>query len=290
MTGVAALVTQAPSDDGNVAPANRKGHGGPAAWCRCLRRGTCEDSCYSTKVMPIVPTETVATKQPSEPMPVEAEIAVLETPADLPPQEGMNIGRKTLVLDLDETLVHSSFSKIRKPDIVITIELDGEHHEVYVAKRPGVDEFLVRVAQIYEVVVYTASMAKYANPLLDKLDTHGVVTHRLFREACTRVAAGYAKDMSKLGRPLQDVIIIDNSPTCYSLQPDNGIPIKTWRDDASDRELVDLTPILAALAEVKDIPAVLRQLAWAADEEEHAEDTKKSRRKEEKKEERQRSR
>lgn len=188
-------------------------------------------------------------------------------PGQLGPQTGPNIGRKTLVLDLDETLVHSSFRQINNADIIIAVEIEGEHHQVYVRKRPGCDEFLVRVAQLYEIVIYTASMSKYASPLLDKLDKSGVCTWRLYREACTRLAAGYVKDLSRLGRDLKHVIIIDNSPVCYSLQPDNAIPIQTWRDDVRDRELLDLIPILISLAEVDDIPQVLRQIIWAADDE-----------------------
>eukprot|EP00747_Dinoflagellata_sp_TGD_P167394 gnl/TRDRNA2_/TRDRNA2_191743_c0_seq1.p1 gnl/TRDRNA2_/TRDRNA2_191743_c0~~gnl/TRDRNA2_/TRDRNA2_191743_c0_seq1.p1 ORF type:complete len:358 (-),score=64.62 gnl/TRDRNA2_/TRDRNA2_191743_c0_seq1:142-1215(-) len=183
---------------------------------------------------------------------------------DLPVQTGKYVGRKTLVVDLDETLVHSSFRCGTTHDILITVELEGEQHHVFVRKRPGVDDFLIRVAELYEVVVYTASMATYANPLLDKLDQNNVVAHRLFREACTRSTSGYVKDLSKLGRPLNHVIIIDNSPTCYSLQPYNAIPIKTWRDDPNDRELIDLIPILIALADVDDIPLVLKEVMWAA--------------------------
>merc|ERR1719158_1571121 len=110
-------------------------------------------------------------------------------------------------------------------------------------------------------------MAKYANPLMDQLDTSNSVCFRLFREACTRQAGGYVKDLSRLGRDLKHVIIIDNSPICYALQPDNAIPIQTWRDDVRDRELLDLIPILISLAEVDDIPQVLRQIIWAADDE-----------------------
>lgn len=191
---------------------------------------------------------------------------------DEPPQLGVqsskNTGRKTLVLDLDETLVHSSFRVVQSADITITVELEGEHHRVYVRKRPGVDEFLIRMAQIYEVVVYTASMAKYANPLLDELDKSRTVDWRLFREACTRQSNGYLKDLSRLGRDLKHVIIIDNSPLCYALQPDNAIPIRTWRDDPTDRELVDLIPILYSLADVEDIPVVLKQIVWEPDEDE----------------------
>jgi len=185
----------------------------------------------------------------------------------LGPQAGPNTGRKTLVLDLDETLVHSSFRVVQNADIVISVEIEGENHAVYVRKRPGCDEFLVRVAELYEVVIYTASMSKYASPLLDELDKSGVCHWRLYREACTRLTQGYVKDLSRLGRDLRSVIIIDNSPICYSLQPDNAIPIQTWRDDIHDRELLDLIPILISLAEVDDIPQVLRQIIWSADDE-----------------------
>merc|ERR1712226_1241847 len=96
---------------------------------------------------------------------------------------------------------------------------------------------------------------------------HHVCDFRLFREACTRYPNGYVKDLSKLGRDLKDVIIIDNSPICYALQPANAIPIKTWRNDMNDRELLDLIPILYSLADVEDIPMVLRQIIWTEDDE-----------------------
>mmetsp|Transcript_114767 Transcript_114767/g.244932 ORF Transcript_114767/g.244932 Transcript_114767/m.244932 type:complete len:355 (-) Transcript_114767:112-1176(-) len=200
-----------------------------------------------------------------EPMTLDTEF--FECPGQLGPQTGSDIGKKTLVLDLDETLVHSSFRVIPTADIIITVELEGERHRVFVRKRPGVDEFLLQMAKLYEVVVYTASMAKYANPLLDDLDKQGLVSWRLFREACTRQTHGYVKDLSKLGRNLKNVIIIDNSPMCYSWQRENAIPIKTWRDDMSDHDLYDLIPILSSLAEVHDIPLILRQIVWTPDQE-----------------------
>jgi RNA polymerase II subunit A small phosphatase-like protein len=188
-------------------------------------------------------------------------------PPQLGPQTGKNIGRPTLVLDLDETLVHSSFRVVPGAHIVISVEIEGENHQVYVRIRPGCDEFLLRMAELYEIVIYTASMSKYANPLLDKLDKANVSAWRLFREACTRLSSGYVKDLSRLGRDLKRTIIIDNSPVCYSLQPDNAIPIQTWKDDINDRELLDLVPILTSLAEVDDIPVVLRQIVWGGDDE-----------------------
>lgn len=212
------------------------------------------------------PAATPSAAAPAAPLEPDQVTAAPEREAShLGPQVGKNVGRKTLVLDLDETLVHSSVRAVPNADIVITVELEGENHHVYVRKRPGVDEFLLQAAVHYEIVVYTASMAKYANPLLDELDQSGVISWRLFREACTRYSGGYVKDLSRLGRDLRHVIILDNSPTCYALQPDNAIPIKTWKDDMSDRELLDLIPILNSLAGVDDVPFVLRQIVWAAD-------------------------
>ncbi|KAI3482077.1 hypothetical protein L1887_55207 [Cichorium endivia] len=93
-------------------------------------------------------------------------------------------GRKCLVLDLDETLVHSSFKMIQNADFIVPVEIDGTVHNVYVIKRPGVDEFMRQMGEIYEVVVFTASLSKYADPVLDMLDIHHAVRHRLFRESC----------------------------------------------------------------------------------------------------------
>ncbi len=70
-------------------------------------------------------------------------------------------------------------------------------------------EFLERMAKIYELVIFTASLSPYANPLIDQLDTRRMVTYRLFREHCTLVNGMFVKDMKKLGRDLKDVIILD---------------------------------------------------------------------------------
>jgi len=95
--------------------------------------------------------------------------------APMPPEMK---GRKTLVLDLDETLVHSSFRPVPGPDFIISIELDGVTHRVYVQKRPGVDHFLEEMGSKFEVVVFTASLDKYANPVLDILDPKGFISIR----------------------------------------------------------------------------------------------------------------
>ncbi|KAF8813603.1 NIF-domain-containing protein [Phlegmacium glaucopus] len=175
----------------------------------------------------------------------------------LPPISPHHAGRKCLVLDLDETLVHSSFKSISQADYVVPVEIEYHWHNVYVIKRPGVDNFLKKMGEIYEVVVFTASLSKYADPVLDKLDIHQVVSHRLFRESCYNHKGNYVKDLSQLGRPIADTIILDNSPASYIFHPNNAVPVSSWFNDPHDTELTDLVPFLADLSTVQDVRGIL---------------------------------
>jgi len=171
----------------------------------------------------------------------------------LPPPCSRDIGKKTLVLDLDETLVHSSFKPIEKADFVISVEIETQIHDIYVLKRPGVDEFLRKMGDLFEVVIFTASLATYADPVLDLLDKNGVIRARLFREACQSHGGNYVKDLSKLGRTLKSILIVDNSPFSYQWHKDNAIPCESWFDDQNDRQLENLTPLLLELASEDDV-------------------------------------
>ncbi|KAF9562794.1 NIF-domain-containing protein [Agrocybe pediades] len=175
----------------------------------------------------------------------------------LPPISPQHAGRKCLVLDLDETLVHSSFKSISQADYVVPVEIEYNWHNVYVIKRPGVDNFLKKMGEIYEIVVFTASLSKYADPVLDRLDIHQVVSHRLFRESCYNHKGNYVKDLSQLGRPIADTIILDNSPASYIFHPNNAVPVSSWFNDPHDTELTDLVPFLADLSTVDDVRGIL---------------------------------
>lgn len=173
----------------------------------------------------------------------------------LPPKSNDNKNKKTLILDLDETLVHSGFTIVpnHPPDITINVEIENKIHNVYILVRPGAEEFLEKMSKIFEIVIFTASLSKYANPLLDKLDSKKLCSFRLFREHCSFINNAYVKDLKKLGRDMKDVIIVDNSPVTYSLNVENGFPIKTWIDDVTDRELIKIIPILEYLSKVNDV-------------------------------------
>jgi len=170
--------------------------------------------------------------------------------------------KKCLVLDLDETLVHSSFKPIPDADFKIEINLEGTIHRVYVRKRPFVDKFLEDVGKKWEVVIFTASLAKYADPLLDILDRGKVVSTRLFREGCVQHYGNYVKDLTHLGRPLKECVIVDNSPFSYMFQPNNAIPITSWFNDRNDRQLEGLMPYLDKLLKSDDFPSILEKKEW----------------------------
>lgn len=159
----------------------------------------------------------------------------------------------TLVLDLDETLVHSSFVPMPDADFSIPLQMEGQTHMVYVRKRPSVDKFLKAVTQWYEVIVFTASLSLYANPVMDMLDAQGLVHGRLYREHCVMYGECYVKDIGKLGRDIKKTIIIDNSPLSYVLQPENAFPINGFTDDMNDRELDKTLSLLEKARHLHDV-------------------------------------
>ena len=169
--------------------------------------------------------------------------------------------KKTLVLDLDETLVHSQFLPFSiQSDVILKIDIENQTHDIHVLIRPGVQTFLQRLSKLYEIVIFTASVSKYAEPLLDILDKENYCSFRLFREHCTLMGMTYIKDLNKLGRDLKDVIIVDNSPLSYSFNKENGIPILTWFSDKNDKELDYLLPILEFLSGVNDVRNYIKDI------------------------------
>ncbi|BDA50692.1 probable CTD small phosphatase-like protein 2 at N-terminal half [Coccomyxa sp. Obi] len=182
----------------------------------------------------------------------------------LPPQRPGPDGRarKTLVLDLDHTLIRSTLFNPAKPakgsrEVFVT----GDGARTSFERRPHLAHFLATVSALFEVAVFTAGSQSYAGPLLDILDPdHTTFEHRLFRDSCLRVPShsqpGLAflmKDMSTLGRDLSSTIIVDNTPTVFGYQLNNGIPIASWYEDSSDCELLHLLPFLAELAVAEDV-------------------------------------
>lgn len=182
-------------------------------------------------------------------------------PKYLPEKSSILSKKKTLILDLDETLVHSALKPFKtQPDMILTIPFEQNKQTVYVLKRPHVDEFLETVSKMFEIVIFTAGIQDYANPLLDKLDKSKYIKYRLFREHCTVCNRLYIKDLNTIGRDLKDTIIIDNNPISFAFNKDNGIPILTWHTNPYDNELMKLIPLLIYLTKVDDVRNVIRNV------------------------------
>ncbi|KAH8254457.1 hypothetical protein KR032_010182 [Drosophila birchii] len=183
------------------------------------------------------------------------------------------VGRKTLVLDLDETLVHSCYIDPETHDEVgcsqipvkavadyrINVAIDDNSVIPFrVFKRPHVDKFLSLVSKWYDLVIYTASLEVYASKVVDLLDGgRELLTRRLYRQHCHSTTALFTKDLTLISEDLRGVFIIDNSPNAYIYFPYNALPIKSFIYDPDDRELLKLLPFLDALRFTKDVRSVL---------------------------------
>jgi Dullard-like phosphatase family protein len=122
------------------------------------------------------------------------------------------------------------------------------------------------MGELYEIVVFTASLSKYADPVLDLLDVHKVVHHRLFRESCSCFKGSYVKDMGRMGRDLTKIMILDNSPHSYAFNPENAVPCESWFNDYEDTELNELIAVFEQLADssVEDVMAALEKMKISA--------------------------
>lgn len=90
------------------------------------------------------------------------------------------------------------------------------------------------LAEYYEIIVFTTSMEGYAR---EATRSFKGIDHLFFRQHAVRVKNGLAKDLARLGRDLSKVIIIDDMPSNFRFQHDNGIMIKAWRGETEDTEL-----------------------------------------------------
>jgi RNA polymerase II subunit A small phosphatase-like protein len=171
----------------------------------------------------------------------------------MPPPAGDDVRKICLVLDLDETLIHSCFAPISRPDLHFTFGEEENEQAVFVLVRPGAQQFLRELGDLYELVVFTASIRPYADRVVDFIDPERLVKFRLYRDSCTDFGGSFVKDLSRLNRKLERIIIVDNTPRAYGLHPYNAIPISTWFDDPQDKALFQLLYLLKNSYRVRNV-------------------------------------
>lgn len=167
----------------------------------------------------------------------------------------------SLVLDLDETLVHCSLKPLNDAAVVFPITFCESNFCVFVRLRPHLYTFLERLSRSFEIILFTASRKVYADKLLNILDPEKkLVRHRLFREHCRQEGNTFVKDLSILGRDLSRTIIVDNALQSFAFQIDNGIPIESWFHRKDDKELLKLMPFLESIPKAgRDVREILRE-------------------------------
>ncbi|CAM9562056.1 unnamed protein product [Choristocarpus tenellus] len=186
-------------------------------------------------------------------------------------------GRLTVVLDMDECLLHSKFhgpgaaseayrQLEDRPDDVNDVNSfwvaldDGDTAQVN--KRPGLDGFLAALARDYNTIVFTAAMPDYAGPVLDYIDPKGELFHqRLYRNSCRQVKGAFLKDLTVVGAECGDlsrIVLVDNNPLSFICQPTNGILVASFYDDPNDSALASVLQLIRHLDQAKDVRPFLK--------------------------------
>ncbi|TVY73396.1 Nuclear envelope morphology protein [Lachnellula suecica] len=238
------------------------------------------------------------TKYPRAPVPPRPLIPARQPSYTIPDPPSGRLIQKTLILDLDETLIHSMAKGGRTSSgHMVEVKLNnlvsadgsstlGPQHPIlyYVHKRPHCDDFLRRICKWYKLVIFTASVQEYADPVIDLLEVERkFFSGRYYRQHCTFRHGAFIKDLSSVEPDLSKVMILDNSPLSYMFhqgqysthfsfsQPkfniqeikdvnnktDNAIPIEGWINDPTDNDLLHLVPLLEGLQYATDVRSFL---------------------------------
>ena len=184
-----------------------------------------------------------------------------------------------VVLDMDECLIHSQFLqgpgakyahqvKRTSGDSLETSTVDTfsirlpDGENVRVHERPYLHDFLQSVSEKYETHIFTAAMEVYAKPVLKMLDPHGkIFTGCWYRESCTLDSdvGAYVKklDFEWGGDQLKRTVLVDNNPLSFLANPDNGILVSSFYNDAKDTTLPAVLELLEELDSEEDVRPIL---------------------------------
>ncbi|PIA18717.1 HAD-like protein [Coemansia reversa NRRL 1564] len=135
----------------------------------------------------------------------------------------------TLVLNLDDMLIHMDWSK---------------EHGWRIAKRPGLDHFLAYMASMYEVVIFSSQPSHSAMLVLDRLDPLEFAPHRLYKDHMRNIDGKNYKDLTTINRDMSKVIMIDTDPEAFKMQPNNGVLGRPFYGDPGDNWIEQITEFL----------------------------------------------
>ena len=165
--------------------------------------------------------------------------------------------KKTLILDLDETLIHSCTFPPH-PSVKYFKHLSMNF---YIFKRPGLEQFLQYVKNEFDLFIYTYSEEDYANPILNEICPFIDKQHRLFRDSCSIETGKVFKDIEMLERPNEDIIILDDNPSILRSFPSNTLQIEKWTGNPNDDLLISwVIPLLEQCKISNDVREIITPL------------------------------
>lgn len=173
--------------------------------------------------------------------------------------------RKILVLDLDETLIHT-FDQ-NPPDDCVCVNasiFNQTERTIHFKVRPYCYEFLHKMSKYYELCVFTAGHSTYANPIINYLDPScSLFKQRFFNDSCTQISQFMLKNLNILNCNLKDIVIVDNTALCFGFQKENGVPVVCYNGESTDIELIGLARFLVHLSGCDDVRLeIMRHFKW----------------------------
>jgi len=166
---------------------------------------------------------------------------------------------KLLILDLDETLIFGTEEELGAPP-------DFRVGAFYIYERPHVREFLSFCSEHYRIAVWSTGSEGYVRQVLAALTDGGDPFAFVWsRNRCTLKGLGddgelcWLKDLKKvrkLGWPLEQVLMLEDTPQNLARHYGNLIPIRPFRGDQDDVELKQIMPFLLKLKDAENVRCI----------------------------------
>lgn len=193
---------------------------------------------------------------------------------------GPKLKQKLLILDMDETMLHTNFFTNKPGEqetpaglqvvngvleftaFLYSDEDPDRSLRLNVKIRQHLEDVMTYLSNMYEICVFTAGEQAYADTILDFIDAdYSIIKHRLYRQHCTQPAPGvYVKDLRVItDREMKDMVIVDNSIVSFAFQMQNGVPIQSFTGQPDDEELLFMVTLLEEIYSYDDIRTQLEQ-------------------------------
>eukprot|EP01068_Selenidium_serpulae_P001735 Selendium_serpulae@DN1867_c0_g1_i1.p1 len=135
----------------------------------------------------------------------------------------------------------------------VVMHLDKESPEGRkLIKRPGADRFFTELMYMFEIVIWSSDEYPSAAEIAERWGLYKIASGVLHREQCDKVDGRFVKNLDRLGRKLDRVVILDCDPNSYLLHPQNGIHIRPFHGEPGDTDLENLTSFLKMVASSQD--------------------------------------